>query len=141
MDQRTVKLLLKAVRMLPEKEQTDVLTALLRGAMAAPPGSPLGPAEDVLFLRSGPMHGGVAPQVMEPMGPGLAMLPVRLSPELHERLRTWSSANGFSMAGVVRGLVERFLDEQARETGTARPGARGRKTARSTRRRTTGSKG
>jgi predicted DNA-binding protein len=40
------------------------------------------------------------------------MLPVRLPPELHERLRAWSTEQGFSMASVVRGLVERFLDQQ-----------------------------
>lgn len=39
-------------------------------------------------------------------------VPVRLPTELHARLRTWSSENGFSMATVVRGLVTRFLDQQ-----------------------------
>jgi hypothetical protein len=49
---------------------------------------------------------------VEASGSGVAMLPVRLPPELHERLRRWSNEHGFSMAAVVRGLVERFLDEQ-----------------------------
>ncbi|HWE89247.1 MAG TPA: hypothetical protein VG317_07265 [Pseudonocardiaceae bacterium] len=40
-------------------------------------------------------------------------VPVRLPTELHTRLRTWSTENGFSMATVVRGLVSRFLDQQA----------------------------
>jgi hypothetical protein len=44
------------------------------------------------------------------------MLPVRLPPELHARLREWCAEHGFSMAGVVRGLVERFLDGQAGKT-------------------------
>jgi hypothetical protein len=50
----------------------------------------------------------------EASGPAVAMLPVRLPPELHERLRRWSNEHGFSMAAVVRGLVERFLDEQGK---------------------------
>jgi hypothetical protein len=40
------------------------------------------------------------------------VVPVRLPTELHARLRTWSAANGFSMATVIRGLVSRFLDSQ-----------------------------
>jgi predicted DNA-binding protein len=41
------------------------------------------------------------------------MLPVRLTPESHERLRRWSADHGFAMAVVVRGLIERFLEERA----------------------------
>lgn len=40
------------------------------------------------------------------------MFPVRLSSELRERLRRWAAEHGFSMAAVVRDLIERFLDEQ-----------------------------
>jgi predicted DNA-binding protein len=42
---------------------------------------------------------------------------VRLSSEQHERLKQWCQANGFTMAVVLRGLVARFLDEQARREG------------------------
>jgi predicted DNA-binding protein len=38
---------------------------------------------------------------------------VRLSTEQHERLKQWCQANGFTMAVVLRGLVARFLDDQA----------------------------
>ena len=41
------------------------------------------------------------------------MLPVRLTPASHERLRRWSTDHGFAMAVVVRGLIERFLEERA----------------------------
>ncbi len=44
----------------------------------------------------------------------LQVLPIRLPESLHERLKTWCKANGFSMAVVVRGLLERFLAEQDR---------------------------
>jgi hypothetical protein len=135
MDDRVAKLLLKAVRALPPREQDQVLTALFREAVAgsaafARPAASPGPP-GVMFLRDpGPLQVG-AP--MEASGPS-AMFPVRLPPELHERLRRWSTEKGFSMAGVVRGLVERFLDEQAgtkpprRSAAAARP--RKRPTAR-----------
>lgn len=120
MDDRVAKLLLKAVRTLPPREQDLVLTALFREALAAP-SPPVRPAPptarpDVLFLQD-PALFQVGP--MEPSGPS-AIFPVRLPPELHERLRRWSTEQGFSMAGVVRGLVERFLDEQARSSRTPR---------------------
>jgi len=44
-------------------------------------------------------------------------VPVRLSTEQHERLKQWCQANSFTMAVVLRGLVARFLDEQAARTG------------------------
>lgn len=40
------------------------------------------------------------------------VVPIRLPTEQHAALREWCSAHGFSMATVVRGLVERFLEEQ-----------------------------
>jgi predicted DNA-binding protein len=50
---------------------------------------------------------------------------VRLSTEQHERLKQWCQANGFTMAVVLRGLVARFLDDQAgRRAGPAGPGSR-----------------
>jgi hypothetical protein len=42
------------------------------------------------------------------------MVPVRFPEAQHQRLKTWCATHGFSMAVVVRGLVERFLDEQER---------------------------
>jgi predicted DNA-binding protein len=43
-----------------------------------------------------------------------APLLVRLPADLHDRLRRWSTTNGFSMAAVARGLIERFLNDQER---------------------------
>ncbi len=121
MDDRAAKLLLKAVRGLPDRDQDVVMAALVRRAFAEPapltrPVRPAGPP-DVLLLSD------PASMLMAPGAEGsgaTAMLPVRLPPELHERLRRWSTEQGFSMAGVVRGLVERFLDEQS-GAGAARP--------------------
>ncbi len=42
------------------------------------------------------------------------VVPVRFPEPQYERLKEWCAANGFPMAVVVRGLVERFLDEQDR---------------------------
>jgi hypothetical protein len=38
---------------------------------------------------------------------------IRLPSTRHAALRDWCAEHGFSMAAVVRGLVERFLEEQA----------------------------
>jgi hypothetical protein len=124
MDERSAKLLLKAVRMLPQREQDQVLTALLRDAFADPVRF-AGPLPDP-GQRDVVMLSGASPMLFPQ--PGMtgpaAMLPVRLPPELHERLRDWSAGQGFSMAGVVRGLVERFLDERSGKAPRKRPAAR-----------------
>jgi len=119
LDEELSTLLLKAVRALPEAEQDRVLTALFHEAIRGPSTftHPVpGPGTlDVLFQSEPPLAGG-APT---------AMFPVRLPPDLHERLRAWAAEHGFSMASVVRGLVERFLAEQAKASAGA-PGARRR---------------
>jgi hypothetical protein len=43
---------------------------------------------------------------------GLKVLPVRLPTGDYERLRAWSKQHDFSMAVIVRTLVERFLNSQ-----------------------------
>jgi hypothetical protein len=49
------------------------------------------------------------------LGPGAQqMVPVRFPEAQHQRLKDWCATHGFSMAVVVRGLVERFLDDQER---------------------------
>jgi hypothetical protein len=44
----------------------------------------------------------------------LRSMPVRFPEQQYQRLKDWCEANGFPMAVVVRGVVERFLDEQQR---------------------------
>lgn len=112
MDDRTAKLLTKGIRMLPQREQDQVLAALLREA-ASEPGRAAPPQGDVVV--SYPMSVPLPEPLAGAPGPS-TMLPVRLPPELHARLREWCAEQGFSMAGVVRGLVERFLDGQAGKT-------------------------
>ncbi len=49
------------------------------------------------------------------LGPGAQqVVPVRFPEAQHQRLKDWCATHGFSMAVVVRGLVERFLDDQER---------------------------
>jgi hypothetical protein len=109
-------LLLKAVRMLPADEQDGVFRMLLdRHATTLPP-------------RPEPPHAGIRgpwpPALTEAgwtlsrtveRGSGtLRMVPVRLSAEQHDELKQWCEANDFSMAVVIRGLVDRFLSSQQR---------------------------
>jgi len=52
-------------------------------------------------------------------GPGqgpLRTMPVRFPEPQYERLKKWCEEHNFPMAVVVRGVVERFLDEQQRRT-------------------------
>lgn len=48
------------------------------------------------------------------MGAEQQMVPVRFPEPQYRRLKEWCGRHGFSMAVVVRGLVERFLDDQER---------------------------
>ena len=125
MSPSTGELLLKAIRSLPDDEQEQLLSHLLDRVAAGP--APVGPAPagpalaDV--LRRVPAElalSGRAP-VLQPLGhlppvsedPGLKVLPVRLPAGDYERLRDWSKQHDFSMAVIVRTLVERFLNAQA----------------------------
>ena len=120
------RLLLKAVRGLPDEEQDRVVEELLEerfgvGQVAElPRGAAFGLAEQ---LPSRLLLGEPRLELLKGT-PGaresLTMVPARLSSEQHERLKQWCQANGFTMAVVLRGLVARFLDEQARrEAGGA----------------------
>jgi hypothetical protein len=117
------KLLLKAFRALSDEEQETVMSELLE-ARTAP-----WPRPDLLHASSlGELTVGMGPKLTPPpLGPETGgpwqSVPVRLSTEQHERLKQWCQANGFTMAVVLRGLVARFLDDQAGRR--ARPSAPG----------------
>jgi hypothetical protein len=68
---------------------------------------------------SGPPHplGETAQRVRQfaetlPTGVDSQVVTLRLPATRHAALRAWCADHGFSMAAVVRGLVERFLEEQ-----------------------------
>ena len=116
------RLMLKAIRSLAPEEQDALLEAMLDPRLAPWPGP--GPGMPAAELRGGPVAGqrilGQEPRVeltLPPLGPETGgpwqSVPVRLSTDQHERLKQWCQANGFTMAVVLRGLVARFLDDQA----------------------------
>jgi hypothetical protein len=47
------------------------------------------------------------------------LVTIRLPAERHAELRTWCADHGFTMAAVVRGLIERFLDAQPQKEAPA----------------------
>jgi len=109
-----VRLLLRAVDALPEAERTTVLSFLLARGLGVPAATGAG-----AFYSLG---SSVSPPgfVSRPAAGEQQMVPVRFPVEQHQRLRAWCSEHGFSMAVVVRGLVESFLDSQGATTGVRR---------------------
>ena len=110
-EERIGRLLLKAVRQLPPREQDAVLRHLMMAWIGSRPPGQLGE----LAL------GGAAPSSWPglhfsfqgaPSGPGQQTLPVRLSEKQHRELRDWCGRHNFSMAVVIRGLIEQFLEAQ-----------------------------
>lgn len=109
-----VELVIKAVQSLPDEERETALAWLIDrrpahwpvpvagravdgGAGTADPPAPLlhRRLEERGVLRGG--HQGVL---------------VRLPVDAHTRLREWCARHDFAMATVIRGLVDRFLDQQ-----------------------------
>jgi hypothetical protein len=143
MSDRVTELLFKAVRQLSQEEQDEVLTVLLESRLtnAVDPatqrrGMPMmrrlgeqgispvpGPAPDIAAKpRSGERRlwgwptldeTSVAELSTDPDAE-LKVLPVRLPVADYDRLRTFSRTHGFSMAVIIRTLVERFLEERTR---------------------------
>jgi hypothetical protein len=105
---RAAGLLLKALDGLPAGERQTVLQALLTGSLGAVAGGHGSLPLDEYFVVPERQPGE-----FEKLSSVSRMLPVRLTPESHERLRRWSTDHGFAMAVVVRGLIERFLEERA----------------------------
>jgi hypothetical protein len=111
---RMAGLLLKAIRSLPPRQQDELLRGFLRPVLAARPSiatppPPVAPSSDVLFFHEELVPGPMPPAALQDP---TCMLPIRLTPQTRDRLRLWATDHGFSMAAVVRGLIERFLDEQ-----------------------------
>jgi hypothetical protein len=102
-----VRLLVKAVGMLPDAERDEVYTFLVsRGLSSAYgtghlPGRLRDVSSQILSLQAAGAQPG--PQ---------QVVPVRFAAEQHAQLRAWCTEHGFSMATVVRGLVARFLEGQ-----------------------------
>ena len=49
-----------------------------------------------------------------PVGEDSQLVTIRLPSDRHAELRAWCTEHEFTMAAVLRGLVERFLEQQGR---------------------------
>jgi hypothetical protein len=117
------KLLLKAFRSLSDEEQETVMSELLGPRAASWPLPDVVPVSALRELTVGIGPHLTPPPIAPETGGPWQSVPVRLSTDQHERLKQWCQANGFTMAVVVRGLVARFLDDQAaRRAGPSAPG-------------------
>ncbi|MEV6932159.1 hypothetical protein AB0M46_47790 [Dactylosporangium sp. NPDC051485] len=67
---------------------------------------------DAPDLSPAASHGALGGSL--PAGEESQLVTFRLPAERHGELRAWCTENGFTMAAVVRGLIERFLEEQQR---------------------------
>ena len=95
-------LLAKALRSLSDEEQAAVLR-LLPFAGIGPSPAPVARAA----AREAVTEALVAERADDKVG-----FLLRLPASTHAALKEWADAHGHSMNVVVRGLVERFLDEQ-----------------------------
>jgi ParG len=123
----TARLLVRALAQLPPDERDQVYTWLLGSSLTPElgPSSQLTRRLVVAMQAEAPSarqqdfaEAGVEivrNLVRGPAGSAQQMVPVRFSAEQHARLRAWCTEHGFSMATVIRGLVDRFLDSQQPE--------------------------
>jgi hypothetical protein len=79
-----------------ELQPTDEMTDTLRGALMARAALVGPPAGYLGTVAQGPLR----------------TIPVRLPEQQYQRLKNWAEQNTFPMAVIVRGVIERFLDEQ-----------------------------
>ncbi len=119
-DEGAVRLLLKAIRALPEQDQDAVFALLLQGLANTDAWKAAVVRRDEGQRITFAAHGSVKLKSGARTGPERALgpvpdakvVPIRFTPELYDELKTWCDEHGFPMAAVVRGLVERFLESQ-----------------------------
>ena len=113
-EQTPAEVLAKALDGLAPDDRTRVLAWLLNQSFGRDPlaiarqsqalfaNLPVtGPAESTALLSRTLLRGGEH-----------QVVPIRLPVGQHTALRDWCQEHGFAMATVVRGLVERFLEER-----------------------------
>ena len=115
-----MRLLLKAVKELPEEEQRTIFEYFFESAITSqqPPvfgalareGAKLRPDLAAGAWGANPSLSTLPYFTGQKPGAHQVMIPVRMSEDLHGRLKAWSAEHGFPMSVVVRGLVDRFLD-------------------------------
>ena len=113
--ERAARLIQKAIDGLPERDRSVVFRFLLRSWLDAgsPRGQPPGPLEAAVRYAAPATAELIAPPVpIVSSGGEHQTFPVRLPEGSHAALKAWCAEHGFSMATVVRGLVENFLRTQ-----------------------------
>jgi hypothetical protein len=115
--ERAARLIEKALNGLPERDRAVVVRFLLRSwldlrfGQIQPPGT-LETAVRFAAPASIELAAVGPPMPVVPSGGEHQTFPVRLPEEQHTALKAWCTEHGFSMATVVRGLVENFLRAQ-----------------------------
>jgi hypothetical protein len=126
--QKPAIILAKALESLDTNERQEVIGWLLdRPAISSggwlTPSAPAGmPRSGLSTMTEGAFGQGLmshaAAQLRRqftsglPSGEDSQLVTIRFPMEQHDRLRAWCNDHGFSLAAVVRGLVERFLEDQ-----------------------------
>ncbi len=123
MSDRADLLLRKALQTLDADERDELLRNLLLGHLSGGMSAAAGLVGPVSAPRLAVDRERLASllgteiQASTAAGVRMKVLPVRLPEAEHERLRQFCQASGFSMAVVIRALVERFLDQYAAGAG------------------------
>ena len=109
--------LVELLETLPTTTRQEITAWLLdRGTPASTAGVPGGSLlAAAVELRAGALtsaHSSLGGAL--PAGEESQLVTFRLPAERHAELRAWCSEHGFTMAAVVRGLIERFLEDQLR---------------------------
>jgi hypothetical protein len=118
---RAARLLLKALDSLSQRERSEVLSLLIERALvpAGTAGAETfapGPGAEKLTLGAVQRSAATRLRAGYTLPADHRLFPVRLPERDHARLKQWCDESGFPMAAVVRGLIERFLDERQPES-------------------------
>ncbi len=116
-----MRVLLRAIRTLPQADQDAVLTLLLSG-LAGQTEATAGPAglattrtwRSTVQFRDANGRAITALSGLNAADGDSRVVPIRFPLERYDQLKTWCREHNFPMAAVVRGLVERFLDGDIR---------------------------
>lgn len=123
MSDRAAVLLRKALQSLQPAERDELLDAVLLGQLGSMgtlwPSGVTRPVPLVAEVDRDRLAAwlGSADHFPTPGRGALKVLPVRLPEADYERLRKFCQAYGFSMAVVIRTLLERFLDDHPSDGG------------------------
>lgn len=103
-------MLVELLETLPATTRQEITAWLLDRGTPAQTGS--GRLAASVELRTGVLTSALGGSL--PAGEESQLVTFRLPAERHAELRAWCAEHGFTMAAVVRGLIERFLEDQLR---------------------------